>query len=276
MRSLHLWRSSQPAAAEAEASPARGRRCGVAGGAGARGQRPGQEFYPSPVRVSDTLKFTAIAAGYHHVCAIEVGGDTYCWGYNEFGQLGNAAPMETCVDGMFACSSMPVRVEGTLKLVALAASIRHTCGLDAAGAAHCWGFGLGGQLGDGSRANSIAPVAVAGGHTFSALTASAASGSTCGLTSAGEAWCWGINVGGELGNGTKTQLSAIPGPVASSQKFKSISIGDQHACAVDIASNAACWGNNWFGQLGVGSAGGGGASPRASRRPRCSALRGST
>ena len=230
---------------------------GPASGASAGGRRTAaQQFYPTPVRVSETLKFTAIAAGYHHVCAIGLGGDTYCWGFNEHGQLGNSSPMETCVDGMFPCSSVPVRVEGGVKLLSLVASERHTCGLDALGAAHCWGFGLGGQLGDGLRANSAVPVAVSGALRFTALTAGAAGGATCGLTAAGDAWCWGINVGGELGNGTKTDLSAVPSPLATSLKLISISIGQQHACAVDTAGNPLCWGNNWYGQLGVGSAGG--------------------
>ena len=112
--------------------------------------------------------------------------------------------METCVDGMFACSPVPVRVDGAPRFTALSASERHTCGLDAAGAAYCWGYGRGGQLGDGLRANSRAPVAVAGGLKFTSLSAGAAGGATCGITIAGEAWCWGLNVFGELGNGTRT------------------------------------------------------------------------
>ncbi len=217
---------------------------------------PGEEFYAAPEKVTDTLLFTQIAAGYHHTCAIAVGGDTYCWGYNEFGQLGSSMPMQTCVSGMFACSPTPVRVDGSEKFTSLAASIRHTCGLTAAGDAYCWGFGLGGQLGDGARSNSVAPVAVAGGLKFTALAASIASGSTCGLTAAGDAWCWGINVKGELGNGTQTALNATPAPLVTALKFTSISFGQYHACAVDTARNAVCWGDNWFGQLGVGSAGG--------------------
>ena len=45
----------------------------------------------------------------------------------------------------------------------------HSCGLTPAGAAWCWGVGLGGQLGDGSQANSTSPLAVAGNHAFTAI-----------------------------------------------------------------------------------------------------------
>jgi alpha-tubulin suppressor-like RCC1 family protein len=206
--------------------------------------------------VSDSLRFSAIAAGYDHVCALEVAGGTWCWGSNEHGQLGSGAPMEACVSAQYACSSTPVRVEGGRQFTLLAASIRHTCGLDAAGAAFCWGFGLGGQLGDGSRTNSTAPLPVAGGLRFASLTGSAASGSTCGLTPGGDAWCWGINTGGVLGNGMNKESSFVPSPLATSSKLVGVSLGDQHGCALDAGGNALCWGSNWFGQLGVGSSGG--------------------
>src|SRR6185503_8183596 len=219
---------------------------------------PSPEFYAAPTKVSDSLRFTSIAAGYHHTCAIETGGDTYCWGSNEKGQLGSDAAMQTCAAGNFACSGAPVRVEGGRQFVRLSASLYHTCALDAAGDAYCWGMGLGGQLGDGLRQSSRVPVAVAGGLKFATITAGIASHSTCGITPLGSAWCWGANVGGELGNGTKSQLAAIPAPVATSTKLTAISVGQQHACALDTSGNALCWGSNWFGQLGVGSAGGGG------------------
>jgi len=221
-------------------------------------QSSGQEFYASPVPVSDTLEFTTIAAGYHHACAISTSGDTYCWGSNEYGQLGSSASMESCADGMFACSGTPVLVDGGHSFTQLAAGIRHTCALDTSGDAHCWGFGLGGQLGDGLRANSREPVAVAGGLQFTTLSSSGASGATCGLTSVGDAWCWGINSRGSLGNGSESDGAPVPAPVSTSLKFVSFSINQFNACAVSTARDALCWGNNWYGQLGVGSAGGDG------------------
>jgi len=80
---------------------------GALAGGGARPAPAGEEFYAAPEKLTDFLQFTQIAAGYHHTCAIAVGGDTYCWGYNEFGQLGSSVPMQTCVSGMFPCSPTP-------------------------------------------------------------------------------------------------------------------------------------------------------------------------
>ncbi|HLL84763.1 MAG TPA: Ig-like domain-containing protein, partial [Longimicrobium sp.] len=46
---------------------------------------------------------------------------------------------------------------------AVATGYSHTCVLDVAGQAHCWGLNAAGQLGNGTTASSAAPVAVVGG-----------------------------------------------------------------------------------------------------------------
>src|SRR5687767_6437582 len=171
------------------------------------------DFYAEPVRVSDTLKFAAITAGADHTCALTMGGDTYCWGSSQYQQLGSAVLTETCGNGTFACNSTPVRLEGAPRFTAVAASIWGTCGLDASGAAHCWGFGLGGRQGDTSRAGSAVPVEVPGGHTFSALTANPAGNRFCGLAPDGRAWCWGLSDGSS--GGGQSQVFSGPDPVAT-------------------------------------------------------------
>ena len=56
-----------------------------------------------------------------------------------------------------------------------------------------------GELGDGTHTRSDAPVAVAGGLQFAYLKAGELS--TCGVTPAGVAYCWGDNEYGQLGDG---------------------------------------------------------------------------
>jgi alpha-tubulin suppressor-like RCC1 family protein len=209
------------------------------------------DFYAEPVRVSDTLKFAAITAGADHTCALTMDGDTYCWGSSQYRQLGSAALTETCGNGTFACSSSPVRLEGAPRFTAVTAAIGGTCGLDASGAAHCWGFGLGGRQGNPLGANSGMPVEVPGGHTFSALTSNPAGNRICGLGADGRAWCWGLSHGSS--GGGQTRVFAGPDPVATSLRFVSISFGAEHGCGVDVARDAYCWGSNQLGQLGVGA-----------------------
>jgi alpha-tubulin suppressor-like RCC1 family protein/uncharacterized protein YjdB len=76
--------------------------------------------------------------------------------------------------------------------------------------------------------------------------------SSCALSPAGRAYCWGDNDAGQLGDGT-TQDSTEPVAVAGNLTFAQIATGQQHTCGVTTAGAAYCWGSNAFGQLGDGS-----------------------
>lgn len=227
----------------------------------ASGDQHRQDFSPEPAQVSTTLRFTAIAAGCLHSCAIDTVGETYCWGSNRDNQLGSAGPMDNC--GESRCSATPVRVAGGHVFTQLATGRRHSCGLTAAGSAWCWGYGRDGQLGDGRATSSPAPVRVAGGLVFTTLAANATSSSTCALTPIGEAWCWGGNRSGALGNGTDIESAPVPVQVMTSVSFISISVSRSTACGVSAEGDAYCWGDNRHGQLGAGSAGIDGGPPGA-------------
>ena len=126
---------------------------------------------------------------------------------------------------------------------------QHSCGLTTSDRAYCWGFGVGGQLGDGSRTGSIIPVLVSGGLSIDRLDAG--NEHSCTVTTGGSAYCWGFNRFGKLGDGTTTQRDA-PVPVSGGLSFTSVS-AFQHTCGVTTSSDAYCWGLNSTGQLGDGT-----------------------
>ena len=68
---------------------------------------------------------------------------------------------------------------------------------------------------------------------------------TCGLTTAGAAFCWGENPGG-LGDGTTTS-STTPVAVAGSLTFAAVSAGTYHTCGVTPSGAAYCWGTGGIG-----------------------------
>lgn len=74
---------------------------------------------------------------------------------------------------------------------------------------------------------------------------------TCALTGAGEAYCWGSNWGGELGNGSNDS-SPTPVPVSGGHTFKSIDSGQWHTCGLTTNGEAYCWGQGQQGRLGNG------------------------
>lgn len=77
---------------------------------------------------------------------------------------------------------------------------------------------------------------------------SAGAGHTCGVTTAGSAYCWGWNREGRLGNGSSAPAPA-PEPVPGRASFVQVSAGWEITCGI-LGAGAACWGSNRSGQLG--------------------------
>ena len=211
-------------------------------GAGQLGNGAVGSFDSVPVAVSGGLTFAAVGAGYEFTCGLTTSGAAYCWGDNDYGELGN---------GTTTFSSTPVVVTGGLSFVALATGYFHACGLTAGGAAYCWGGSLYGELGNGTTTRSLTPVAVSGGVAFATLSASY--GTTCGVTTSGAAYCWGWNGSGQLGTGTSTLIYPTPVPVSGGLTFATVSAGNLHTCGVTTQGAAYCWGDNSEGELGDGS-----------------------
>jgi hypothetical protein len=116
----------------------------------------------------------------------------------------------------------------------------------------CWGNNEYGQLGDGTTRTRLTPVAVKGiGHGVDAVTAEG--DSTCVLTSARGAKCWGYNSEGELGDGTTTDRRRPVDVVRLSRGVRQISGGNDYACALTSGGAVKCWGFNPWGQLGIGT-----------------------
>ena len=147
----------------------------------------------TPAPVAGDLVFKDIAVGAWHACGVTTDGDVYCWG---------AVEWDDEFDDSTETRLSPVRVESDVEFATVAAGFHtHTCALDTDGRAYCWGFnGDMGLLGDGSTETRAEPMPVAGDLTFRGL--SAAGFYTCGVTTNGEAYCWGKNSKGELGDGT--------------------------------------------------------------------------
>jgi alpha-tubulin suppressor-like RCC1 family protein len=179
----------------------------------------------------------SVTVGGTFACALTDGGHAFCWGVNYSGQLGNGrvgAPVLT-----------PGPVAGDLVFTTLTASSGHACGLTTDGAAYCWGSNEHGETGTGTAGESVpAPAPVQTALRFTRISAqgdSAYINSTCALTAAGEAWCWGENSHGKLGDGTTTN-SAVPVRVQSDVPFASIETGYFHSCALATTGELWCWG----------------------------------
>jgi alpha-tubulin suppressor-like RCC1 family protein len=137
------------------------------------------------------------------------------------------------------------RARSDLFFSKVATGWRHSCGLDPRGLAWCWGNNFWGQLGDGTRTNSVDSRPVAGRHTFDRLYAGMLH--TCGLTPQGDAYCWGDNGSGQLGDGT-SRSSTVPVLVLGGHRFRSLAVGYTHTCGITVQGQLYCWGNDAHGQ----------------------------
>jgi hypothetical protein len=175
-------------------------------------------------------------------CALTETGAAWCWGHDEYGQLGNGTATSSL-------AAQPVPVSGGLTFASLSQGARHNCGVTAAGELWCWGNNMQGELGVGDQSARTTPVRVGGGLTFTSVAAG--DEYTCGLVASGAAYCWGYNHYGELGDGTDT-TRLTPVPVAGGLRFAALAAQRFHTCGVALDGSVWCWGDNTFGQLGTG------------------------
>jgi alpha-tubulin suppressor-like RCC1 family protein len=189
--------------------------------------------------------FVTVSAGREHTCALKSDGAAYCWGSNEFGQLGAPEDGTTCSreDRPIACRLTPTSVQGNLKFTRISAGGAHTCAIATDGRVYCWGDNLRGALGDPGVRLMTAPNPVVSADAFVDL---AAGGShSCALRTDGVLMCWGANNDGQLGFSTVGNGSAIPLAVQTSQRFASVAAGSRRTCARVPDGTAFCWGATW-------------------------------
>lgn len=204
----------------------------------------------TPVEVFGGRTWQAVAAGFNHTCALDTSGAAWCWGSNQFGQLG--VPTVTACAEVDTCARRPLAVGGNHNFTAIAAGVTHSCAVKANGEAWCWGGGFesggAGYLGDGATRRSVNPVRVTADSAFTQIAVGA--GNTCALTASGQAWCWGRNQRGEVGDSTRI-AKALPVAVGGAFRFTSITMGLDHTCALRDTGGVSCWGYNRVGQLGT-------------------------
>lgn len=202
---------------------------------------------PVAVKPLGGVAFTSIYAGLGHTCGLDSSGQAYCWGSNAWGQLGNNSTTHRK-------TPYPVQHPSGVTFTSISAGETHTCALDTTGQAWCWGYGAGGAMGGGFSFGDSIPVQVThpSGVTFTSLVADYRH--TCALDGSGQAYCWGANNRGQLGDNTTT-MSYTPVTVQQpvGVTFASISIGWYHTCAVTSAGQSYCWGWNNNGQNGDGT-----------------------
>ena len=107
----------------------------------------------TPAAVISSHLFSSIFQGGngHSPCGLTSDGSTYCWGLNNYGQLG---------DGTIMDRVSPSPVIGGHKFSSISLGLRSSCGLKTDGSIYCWGLNRNGQLGNNTFTDSSEPTEV--------------------------------------------------------------------------------------------------------------------
>jgi alpha-tubulin suppressor-like RCC1 family protein len=188
-----------------------------------------------------------VSVGAEHSCALVTDGTAYCWGSNQYGQLGVAVTDTVCTTSntSFACSDVPIAVSTNLKFVSISAGQRHTCAITVENAAYCWGANDQGQAGGGMTG----PVLRAVPGTLPWMQISAGYAHTCAVRSDGALFCWGQNDRGQLGTDA-VSTSSTPLRVSLANPIAAVSTGQSRTCARTTSGVVYCWGAIWVVRQG--------------------------
>ena len=210
---------------------------------------------------------TATSAGGFHSLALDIFGNVWGWGYNDWAQVGGTC---TLMDiGICSPRAVPVPVRnnalfaqlhqacGLPIATAVAAGGLHSLALDACGVVWAWGLNSSGEAGINSTDGIVRFATPSVFPAGTRITAIAAGGDhSLALDSQGNVWAWGNNDRGQLGTSDQDTLrSRVPVklPFPLNTRFTKIAAGALHSLAIDSNGNLWAWGANDKGQLGNGT-----------------------
>lgn len=197
--------------------------CSMGGGCS-----PSPQFLP-------TERFEQIFAGYDRTCALTVVGALWCWGSGGVAETAMGAP-----------GSGPVPVGGALRFGAVSPGYRAACGLSVDRRAYCWGlFNPMGELGIGDAPTPRTPTLVSGSLEFQSLSmtpGTVTARRTCGVTSAGELYCWGYDPQGRERCGPQDlPCSRTPVRLSEPGRYREVKVSDfAGLCAIGVDGVLYC------------------------------------
>ena len=203
------------------------------------GTSPTDVLVPAKVVALSGVASISTGSMAQHECAILQTGEVRCWGLGDSGALGNSSGSD---------KNTPVPVVALTDAVGVTTGHDFTCAVRKGGGASCWGWNGMRQLGLGDTAppDSVSiPVSVIG--VVGVTQMAAGYDHTCALLPGGKISCWGADVDGRLGRGTRI-YSSQPLKVVGLSQITSLSLGSYHGCAV-AGGALSCWGTNQEAEL---------------------------
>jgi alpha-tubulin suppressor-like RCC1 family protein len=193
---------------------------------------------PTPVAARDISNATEIAANAHHSLALLSDGTVRGWGltYSD-----STSPFPVPI-----VTLVPTPVPTISAATAISTGDQnHSCAIVSGGEVYCWGWGIAGQLGDGSMMASLTPVRVTG--ITDAVSVSVNDSASCVVHRDGRVSCWGSGIFYGIDGSVPMDADGVTDAVA-------VSVGDYYACALRATGTVSCWGFGSLFNLGTGLA----------------------
>jgi alpha-tubulin suppressor-like RCC1 family protein len=202
--------------------------------------RPRQNTFPG------RYAWTSVTVGGDQICAIRTNATLWCWGENNTGELGTGGSGD-------APLPRQVRTPARLGWASVTAGSDYTCAVRTDSTLWCWGFGFFGQLGLGNNLGVKTPHQVTSPAPAGWASVTAGTAHTCAVRTDGTLWCWGQNIHGEVGIGNTT-IQYLPQQVSAPAPdgWAAVAAGGGQTCAVRTGGTLWCWGDNSYGELGIG------------------------
>ncbi|MBV1853789.1 RCC1 domain-containing protein [Catellatospora tritici] len=203
----------------------------------------------TPGAVPGVDRASAVAAGGVHSLILLDSGKVLAFGSNRYGQLGI---------GTVSDRERLVEVPGLSHVRAIAAGKYHSLALLDNGKVMAWGLNDRGQLGigvtDPAETGRSRPVEVVGLTGVKAISSFYDHSLALLDNEDRTVKAWGDNSGGVLGNGVTGGLSNTPVAVLGLTDVEAIAAGGTFSLALRGNGKVKAWGDNTFGQLGLGVA----------------------
>ena len=236
-----------------------------------RGDDPGEMGANLPtVDLGPSRTVADLSTGDHFNCAVFDDGAAKCWGRSTYGQLGLGVTNNHGDHADELGDDLPVLDLGTGRSVkSIASGKYHSCAILDDDTLKCWGRNAYGQLGlageaaigdtPGEMGDALPTIDLGTGRYPLAITAGERH--SCALLDDETVKCWGRNSDGQLGLGDTNHRGDDPGEMGdalpaidlgSTNGVLAIAAGGDMSCAKLGTGAWKCWGDNTYGQLGLG------------------------
>ena len=200
-----------------------------------------------------------VSLGYKFSLALKQDGTVWSWGQNNNGELGLGNTTEY--------SEPQQIIDIKEKITDVKTGYYHSIALTEKGEVYTWGYNGNGQLGNGTREDSLVPVKVTGLENIAKIDAYKYI--TIALTQNGEVYVWGrgygktpvklnfsrkiIDVAGNIVLAENRKAYNLTETASYGKDLIKISAGESHYLGLTSDGEVYAWGGNGYGQLGDGT-----------------------